>query len=76
MRLCKHKQFADYWSCCRYAFVLAVIFFDRAKIDDPVGALSVHLVNGVFGTIAVRLFAQNKLTGTETGNGLFYGGGM
>lgn len=56
--------------------VLAVIFFDRAKIDDPVGALSVHLVNGVFGTLAVGLFAQNKITGTETGNGLLYGGGM
>lgn len=56
--------------------VLFVIFFDRAKIDDPVGALSVHLVNGVFGTLAVGLFAQNKITGTETGNGLFFGGGF
>jgi Amt family ammonium transporter len=56
--------------------VLSVIFFDRAKIDDPVGALSVHLVNGVFGTLSVGLFAQDKLTGTATGNGLFYGGGM
>ncbi|OPY77628.1 MAG: Ammonia channel precursor [Syntrophorhabdus sp. PtaU1.Bin058] len=56
--------------------VLFVIFFDRAKIDDPVGALSVHLVNGVFGTLAVGLFAQDKITGTATGNGLFFGGGM
>ncbi len=56
--------------------VLAVIFFDRARIDDPVGALSVHLVNGVFGTLCVGLFAQDKITGTATGNGLFYGGGM
>lgn len=56
--------------------VLAVIAFDRAKIDDPVGALSVHLVNGVFGTICVGLFAQDKITGTATGSGLFYGGGM
>jgi Amt family ammonium transporter len=56
--------------------VLFVIFFDRARIDDPVGALSVHLVNGVFGTLAVGLFAQNKITGTETGNGLFFGGGL
>ncbi len=31
--------------------VLAVLFFDRMRLDDPVGALSVHLVNGVFGTI-------------------------
>ena len=56
--------------------VLAVLFFDRLHIDDPVGALSVHLVNGVFGTIAVGLFAQDKITGTETGNGLFFGGGF
>ncbi len=55
--------------------VLAVIGFDKLKIDDPVGALSVHLVNGVFGTLCVGLFAQDKLTGTATGNGLFYGGG-
>lgn len=55
--------------------VLSVIGFDRAKIDDPVGALSVHLVNGIFGTLAVGLFAVDKLTGTATGNGLFYGGG-
>jgi Amt family ammonium transporter len=56
--------------------VLFVIFFDRARIDDPVGALSVHLVNGVFGTLAVGLFAQDKIAGTETGNGLFFGGGF
>jgi len=55
--------------------VLAVIVFDRIKIDDPVGALSVHLVNGVFGTLCVGLFAQDKITGVATGNGLFYGGG-
>ncbi|MDD5436272.1 MAG: ammonium transporter [Candidatus Omnitrophica bacterium] len=55
--------------------VLAVIGFDRLKLDDPVGALSVHLVNGVFGTLCVGLFAQDKLTGTATGNGMFFGGG-
>jgi ammonium transporter, Amt family len=47
--------------------VYAVLFFDKVKLDDPVGALSVHLVNGVFGTVAVGLFA--------TDGGLFYGGG-
>lgn len=36
--------------------VLAVPFFDKLKIDDPVGALSVHLVNGIWGTIAVGVF--------------------
>ncbi|URA11243.1 ammonium transporter [Thermospira aquatica] len=56
--------------------VLSVFIFDRLRIDDPVGALSVHLVNGVFGTLAVGLFAQNGITGTETTNGLFFGGGV
>lgn len=56
--------------------VFAVVFFDRIKIDDPVGAISVHLVNGVFGTICVGLFAQDKITGAATGNGLFMGGGF
>jgi ammonium transporter, Amt family len=56
--------------------VFAVLMFDKLKLDDPVGALSVHLVNGVFGTLAVGLFAQDKITGTATGNGLFFGGGF
>jgi len=38
--------------------VFAVIFFDRVRVDDPVGALSVHLVNGMWGTLAVGLFAS------------------
>ena len=37
----------------------SVIFFDRVKIDDPVGAISVHLVCGVWGTLAVGLFSTN-----------------
>jgi len=36
--------------------VVSVLFFDRIKIDDPVGALSVHLVNGIWGTLAVGIF--------------------
>ncbi|OPY11523.1 MAG: Ammonium transporter NrgA [Syntrophus sp. PtaB.Bin001] len=56
--------------------VLAVIMFDKLKIDDPVGALSVHLVNGIWGTLAVGLFAVDKITGTATGSGLFFGGGL
>lgn len=39
--------------------VFAVSFFDKLKLDDPVGALSVHLVNGIWGTLAVGLFASN-----------------
>ena len=54
--------------------VLSVEFFDKiAKIDDPVGAVSVHFANGVWGTIAVGLFS----TGANTEHvGLFYGGGV
>jgi Amt family ammonium transporter len=54
--------------------VFSVLAFDRMKIDDPVGATSVHLVCGVFGTVAVGLFAQDLVPNT-TGNGLFFGGG-
>ena len=49
--------------------IFSVEFFDNvAKIDDPVGAVSVHCMNGAWGTIAVGLFA--------TEGGLFYGGGF
>ena len=56
--------------------VMAVLFFDKVKVDDPVGALAVHFANGVFGTICVGLFAQDGITGVATGNGLFFGGGF
>ena len=55
--------------------VLSVLFFDKIKVDDPVGAISVHLVCGVFGTICVGLFAQDHFTPNTTGNGLLFGGG-
>ena len=58
-----------------FIVVPAVIFFDKMKVDDPVGATSVHLVCGVFGTICVGLFAQDWVSPNTTGNGLFYGGG-
>ncbi|MFO0904152.1 MAG: ammonium transporter [Pirellulales bacterium] len=59
--------------------VFAVLFFDKMKIDDPVGATSVHLVCGIFGTICVGLFADPeivkvRIAGAEWG-GLFYGKG-
>ncbi|MBI4949144.1 MAG: ammonium transporter [Deltaproteobacteria bacterium] len=54
--------------------VVAVIFFDKVKLDDPVGALSVHLVNGVFGTLALGLFAEDRFMPGTTGDGLFFGG--
>lgn len=58
---------------CGILIVLAVEFFDKiAKIDDPVGAVSVHCVCGATGTILTGLFA----TGVTTEAGLFYGGGV
>ena len=56
--------------------VFAVGFFDKMKIDDPVGATSVHLGCGIFGTICVGLFAQEGVTSLSTTNGLLYGGGF
>lgn len=56
--------------------VFAVRFFDNRKIDDPVGATSVHLGCGIFGTLCVGLFAQEGVTSLSTTNGLFYGGGF
>jgi Amt family ammonium transporter len=57
--------------------VLAVPLWDKFKIDDPVGALSVHLVNGVWGTLALGLFAAPGYAGgaAQPGLGLLYGGG-
>jgi len=52
---------------------VAIPFLDRIKIDDPVGAVSVHLVCGVFGTLALGLFAAPSID--ESVVGLFYGGG-
>ena len=46
---------------------VAVLFFDKMKVDDPVGAIAVHGINGLFGTLAVGFFAAE--------GGLFFGGG-
>ena len=51
----------------------SVHMFDKFKIDDPVGAISVHGVCGVFGTIAVGLFSNESSEGFIS-KGLFYGG--
>lgn len=56
--------------------VFSVLLFDRAKIDDPVGATSVHLICGIFGTLCIGLFAQEGVTSLSTVNGLFFGGGL
>jgi Amt family ammonium transporter len=61
--------------------VFSVLMFDKLKLDDPVGALSVHLVCGMFGTICVGLFANPaiiplQVTDAYVRPGLFYGGGV
>ncbi|MEZ5949646.1 MAG: ammonium transporter [Planctomycetaceae bacterium] len=53
--------------------VLSVLMFDKLRIDDPVGAISVHGVCGAWGTLSAGLFAQEAINGT---NGLFFGGGV
>jgi Amt family ammonium transporter len=55
--------------------VFSVSLLDRARIDDPIGAISVHGVVGVWGTLAVGLFATAGLTGS-TDYGLLTGGGI
>ena len=54
--------------------VLGVVLLDKLKVDDPVGAVSVHGFNGIWGTLAIGLFGQKAL-GLHN-NGLFYGGGL
>jgi len=57
--------------------VFAVLAFDSIKIDDPVGAISVHGVCGIWGTLAIGLFAKydDAFLGREDA-GLIYGGGL
>lgn len=55
--------------------VISITVLDRFKIEDSGAVLSVHLSNGLFGMLAVGLFAQNGITRFEAGNGLFFGGG-
>ncbi len=58
--------------------VYSVLFFDRIGVDDPVGAVSVHMGNGVWGTIALGLFADPSVcpAASVAKPGLFLGGGM
>ena len=54
--------------------VLGVVLLDKLRIDDPVGAVPVHGLNGVWGTLAIGLFGQKALG--LANDGLFYGGGL
>jgi Amt family ammonium transporter len=61
--------------------VEAVLFFDKKRIDDPVGAISVHGVNGAWGCLSLGLFADGTYGDGYNGvsgavKGLFYGGGL
>ena len=57
--------------------VFGVWFLDYVlRVDDPVGAVAVHFCNGVWGTLAVGLFATTSAPGNDTLTGLFYGGGF
>ncbi|MCI8773261.1 MAG: ammonium transporter [Lachnospiraceae bacterium] len=57
--------------------VFGVWFLDyKLHIDDPVGAVAVHCLNGIWGTIAVGLFATTSAPGNDSVVGLFYGGGV
>jgi ammonium transporter, Amt family len=59
--------------------VEGVLVFDRLRLDDPVGATSVHLLNGIFGTLCIGLFGDAEVAKTVAGvellsNGLFFDG--
>jgi Amt family ammonium transporter len=54
--------------------VLGVILLDKVGVDDPVGAVPVHGMNGIWGTISIGLFGKKTLA--LANDGLFYGGGL
>ena len=57
--------------------VFGVWFLDYVlRVDDPVGAVAVHCLNGIWGTISVGLFATTSAPGNDELVGLFYGGGF
>ena len=57
--------------------VFGVWFLDyKLRIDDPVGAVAVHCLNGIWGTLAVGLFATTSAPGNDSLVGLLYGGGF
>lgn len=54
--------------------VLGVMLLDKLKVDDPVGAVPVHGLNGFWGTLSIGLFGRKALS--VANDGLFYGGGL
>ncbi|MFH1768257.1 MAG: ammonium transporter [Candidatus Omnitrophota bacterium] len=57
-----------------FIVVFGVVGIDKLKIDDPVGAVAVHGLNGIWGTIAVGVFGRSSLG--IVNDGLIYGGGL
>ncbi len=57
--------------------IFGVWFCDHViHVDDPVGAVAVHGLNGIWGTLATGLFATTSAPGNDSLTGLFYGGGV
>ncbi|MDD5613889.1 MAG: ammonium transporter [Candidatus Omnitrophica bacterium] len=54
--------------------VIGVVFLDKIRVDDPVGAVAVHGLNGIWGTLSIGLFGRAVLGLNH--DGLFYGGGF
>jgi Amt family ammonium transporter len=73
--------FVDTWAAVVIGFIAGILvffsirFFEKRKIDDPISALSVHGVAGVWGTLSNGLFATKELASVGQ-PGLFYGGGL
>ena len=56
-----------------FIVVLSILFFDKVKVDDPVGAISVHGICGIWGTVAVALFGKGDFSlGTQITGSLAY----
>ncbi|UII54389.1 ammonium transporter [Cytobacillus spongiae] len=75
--------FVEPWAAVIIGLVAGILvfysmrFFEKAKIDDPIFALSVHGVAGVWGTLSTGIFATPELAAMNTGlPGLLYGGGL
>ncbi|MCF7908225.1 MAG: ammonium transporter [Candidatus Omnitrophica bacterium] len=54
--------------------VVGTVFLDKIRVDDPVGAVPVHMMNGVWGTLAVGIFGHKSLGLAR--DGLIHGGGI
>ena len=75
-------MFVDAWAAVVIGIVagglvvFSVIGLDKIQINDPVGALSVHLTNGIWDTLAIGVFATTTAPGGIDRDGLFAGGGL